>query len=251
LSEQAEQHHEEEQELSVCLTWRTILDQLDKQLRDATREVESLCLANEALQPDFARLAGHERANAKELATPLALAEVAQQALQRSTEQLAHLQLALPSLATATTTAATALQEATTAHLAAKSREDDIRPLLETARTQDAAIATTRQQLHKSQATHSQNQATHQQAEAAWHQQTQELQSLAEQHTTLESWLIAHSHEADLKSQLNVLGREIIDLQGAQKEVATRETRRSELLKNQQALAAAAGNRGPSSAASH
>jgi exonuclease SbcC len=238
LSEQAEQHHEEEQELNVCLTWRTILDQLDKQLRDTTHEVERLRQADEALQPDFARLAGHERANAKELATPLALAEAAQQTLQRSTEQLAHLQLALPSLATATTTAASALEAATSAHLAAKSREDDMRPLLETARTQDAAIATTRQQLHKSQATHAQNQTAYQRAEEAWQQQTQELQGLAEQHTTLESWLIAHSHEADLKSQLNVLGREIIDLQGAQKEAATREARRSELLKNQQALAA-------------
>ncbi|GAA4504530.1 AAA family ATPase [Hymenobacter ginsengisoli] len=238
LSEQAEQHHEEEQELNVCLTWRTILDQLDKQLRDTTREVETLRQADAALQPDFARLAGHERANAKELATPLALTEVAQQALQRSTEQLAQLQLALPSLATATTTAATALQEATTAHLAAKSREDDMRPLLETARTQDAAIATTRQQLHKSQVAHTQNQAAYQQAEATWQQQAQELQRLAEQHTTLESWLIAHSHEVDLKSQLNELSREIIDLQGAQKEAATREARRSELLKLQQTLAA-------------
>ncbi|QKG56925.1 AAA family ATPase [Hymenobacter sp. BRD128] len=238
LSEQAEQHHEEEQELTVCLTWRTILDQLDKQLRDTTREVESLRQTDEALRADFARLAGHERANARELATPLALAELASQTLQRCTEQLSHLQLALPSLATATTTAAAVLQEATTAHLAAQSREDGLRPVLETARLQDAAIATTRQQLHKSRTAHAENQATHQLAEAAWHQQVQELRGLAEQHTALESWLIAHSHETDLKNQLNVLGREIIDLQGAQKEAATREARRGELLKTQQAVAA-------------
>lgn len=236
LSEQAEQHHEEEQELTVCLTWRTILDQLDKQLSDTAREVESLRQADAALQPEFARLDGHLRANAKELATPLALAEVAHQELLKGTEQLAQLQRDLPSLATATATAETVLTAATAAHLAAQAEENRLRPLLEAARTQDTAIATTRQQLQKSRATHAQNAGAHQQAEAAWQQQAQALNSLSAQQTTLESWLIAHSHEADLKSQLTVLSREIIDLQEAQKEIATRETRRTELLKNQQAV---------------
>jgi len=236
LSEQAEQHHEEEQELTVNLTWRTILDQLDKQLRDTTGEVETLRLADEALQPEFARLEGHLRANAKELATPLALAEVAQQALATGTGQLAQLQQDLPGLATATATAETVLTAATVAHLAAQEEENRLRPLLEAARTQDTAIATTRQQLQKSLATHTQSVGAHQQAQAAWHQQAQALHGLAEQQITLESWLIAHSHEADLKSQLNVLSREIIDLQEAQQEVAMREARRAELLKNQQAV---------------
>ena len=241
LNEAAEQHHEEEQELTVGLTWRTILDQLDKQLRDTAREVEALRLADEALQPEFLQLANHQRANTKELATPLALAEVAQQALQRGTEQLAQLQQELPDLATATTTAETTLATATTAHLAAQRTEDDMRPQLETARAQDAALATTRQLLHKAHTDHAHNTAAHQQAQATWHQQAQTLQGLAAQQTTLESWLIAHGHEADLKSQLHALGREIIDLQEAQKEIATREARRSELLLNQQAITADLG----------
>ncbi len=241
LSDTAEQHHAEAQDLNVCLTWRTILDQLDRQLRDTTREVEALRQADEALQPEFARLADHQRANAKELATPLALAEVAQQALQRDTAQLHQLAQALPSLAAATATAETTLAAAATAHQAAQTEENRLRPLLEEARTQDTALATTRQQLLKNQATHDQNQRAHQQTEAAWHHQAQELQSLADQQTTLDTWLIDHSHEAELKDQLRELSREIIDLQEAQKEVATRETHRSELLKNQQATLADLG----------
>ena len=238
LGEAAEQHHEEAQDLNVCLTWRTILDQLDRQLRDTAREADALRQADEQLQPEFARLADHQRANAKELATPMALAEVAYKALQTNTEQLHELQQTLPSLATAASTAKTILEAATTAHLAAQTKENDLRPRLEEARTQDAAIAITRQQLLKNQAAHTQNQRAHAQAQAAWHQQAQGLQGLAAQQTTLDSWLIAHGHEADLKSQLNALSREIIDLQAAQKEAGTRAASRAELLKNQQATAA-------------
>ncbi|RZK45734.1 MAG: SMC family ATPase, partial [Hymenobacter sp.] len=131
LNEAAEQYHEEEQELSVCLQWRTDLDRLDRQLRDTAREAETLRQADEQLQPDFARLADHQRANAKELATPMALAEVAYKALQASTQQLGELQLALPSLATAASTAKTVLEAATTAHQVAQTKENDLRPLLE------------------------------------------------------------------------------------------------------------------------
>ena len=238
LGEAAEQHHEEAQDLNVCLTWRTLLDQLDRQLRDTTREVETLRQADEQLQPAFARLANHQRANAKELATPMALAEVAHKALQASTSQLNELQRALPGLATATSAAKATLEAATTAHHAAQTEENRLRPLLEEARTQDAAIATTRQQLLKNQAAHAQTQRAHDQAQAAQHQQTQALQGLLAQQTTLDSWLIAHSHEADLKSQLNALSREIIDLQAAQKEAGTRAASRAELLKVQHATAA-------------
>ncbi len=238
LHQQAEWHHLEQQELTVGLTWRTILDQLDKQLRDTAREVENLRQADATSQPEFERLAGHQRANAKELATPLALAEVARQALEHGTGQLAQLAHDLPHLVAATATAATVLEADTTAHLTAQTRENDLRPVLETARDQDAALATTRQQLAKKQTAHTQNLGAHQQAQAAWNDQARTLQGLADQQTTLDNWLIAHSHEADLKSQLNELGREIIDLQGAQREVATREARRGELLKNQQAAAA-------------
>jgi len=241
LSEAAEQHHEEAQDLNVCLTWRTILDQLDRQLHDTAREVEALRQADEALQPEFARLADHQRANAKELATPMALAEVAHQALQRDTAQLHQLEQTLPSLTAATADTETTLTAAATAHQAAQTEENRLRPLLEEARTQDTALATTRQQLLKNQAAHDQNQRAHQQAEAAWHHQGQELQNLADQQTTLDTWLIDHSHEAELKDQLRELSREIIDLQEAQKEIATRETHRSELLKNQQIILADLG----------
>jgi exonuclease SbcC len=238
LGEAAEQHHEEAQDLNVCLTWRTILDQLDRQLRDTAREAEALRQADESLQPEFARLADHQRANARELATPMALADAASKTLLTSTEQLDKLQQTLPNLATATHTAKANLEAATTAHLAAQTKENDLRPLLEEARTQDAAIATTRQQLLKNQAAHAQNQRAHDQAQAAWQQQAQDLQDLVAQQNMLDSWLIAHSHEADLKSQLNTLSREIIDLQAAQKEASTRAASRAELLKNQQATAA-------------
>nr|GFD57716.1 hypothetical protein [Tanacetum cinerariifolium] len=86
-----------------------------------------------ALQPDFARLADHQRANAKELATPMALAEVAHQTLQRDTVQLHQLEQALPSLAAATATAETTLAAAATAHEAAQTEENRLRPLLEEA----------------------------------------------------------------------------------------------------------------------
>jgi exonuclease SbcC len=238
LSEEAERHHEEAQDLNVCLTWRTQLDQLDRQLRDTAREAETLRQDDAALQPEFARLADHQRANTKELATPMALAEAAAKALQASTTQLSELQQALPSLATATSAAKANLEAATTAHQAAQTKENDLRPLLEEARTQDAAIATTRQQLVKNQATHAQNQRAHEQAQAAWHQQAQALQGLAAQQSTLDSWLIAHSHEADLDKQIIRIGRELIDLQAAQKEIGTRAATRAELLKNQEASAA-------------
>lgn len=238
LHETAEQQHEEEQQLSVGLQWRTDLDRLDRQLHDTAREAAALRQADEQLQPAFARLADHQRASARELATPLALAEAAAQTLRASTEQLGQLQQALPGLATAARAAQASLEAATTAHLAAQTTENDRRPVLDQARTQDAALATTRQQLLKSQATHAQNQRAHDQAQAAWQQQAQALQTLAAQQTTLESWLIAHGHEADLKSQLNALGREIIDLQAAQQEIGTRTASRAELLKNQQATAA-------------
>ena len=238
LHQQAEDHHLEQQELTVGLTWRTILDQLDKQLRDTTREVETLRLADDTWQPEFERLAGHERANAKELATPLALAEVARQALERGTGQLTQLENELPHLTAATDAAATALDAAADAHLTAQTRENDLRPILESARDQDAALAITRQELGKKQTAHAQSFGAHQQAQAAWDDQARALQGLADQQTTLDRWLIDHSHEIDLKSQLNELGREIIDLQGAQREVATREARRGELLKNQDDTAA-------------
>ena len=239
LSEAAEQHHEEAQELNVGLTWRTILDQLDRQLRDTAREAAALRQAGEALAPEFARLAGHQRAHA--LATPLALAEAAKQSLAKNTAQLAQVRLALPGLADLTQATAHAFRAATDAHAAAQTEADHLRPVLELARTQDAAIATTGQRLRKDLAAHAQNEQAHAQDQAAWQQQAGHLRGLAEQQTTLDDWLIAHGHEADLKDQLYILGRELSDLQGAQKEIAAHEARREELLKNHRATAADLG----------
>ncbi|MGI4832285.1 MAG: AAA family ATPase, partial [Janthinobacterium lividum] len=238
LADTAEQHYAEAQELHVSLSWRTILDQLDRQLGDVAAEADALQQADAALQPEFTRLADHQRANAKELATPLALAEAAQQAAEREAGQLRQLAPTLPALTLATAEAAAALAAATAAHRAAQAEEDHLRPLLEEVRLQDAALATSKQQLFKKQTTHFDALAAHQDAEAAWQQQAQELQALAAAQTTRDSWLIDHSHEAELKDQLRVLSREIIDLQAAQQELATREAQQQEILKTQRATTA-------------
>ncbi|MBD2767572.1 AAA family ATPase [Hymenobacter sp. BT664] len=235
LHQQAEQHYEEQQELTICLTWRTILDQLDRQLRDTAREVETLRQADEALQPDFARLDGHTRAAA--LAKPLALVAAAQQELDRDSAQLRELTQALPLLAQAAAAAATAHTAATAAHATALADENRLRPVLSKALEHDAAIASAQQQFARNRATHAHTIREHEAARAAWDHQTQELAALTGQQTVLESWLIDHGHEVELKSQMIELGREIIDLQVAQREIATREARREELLNNQRATA--------------
>jgi exonuclease SbcC len=235
LHQQAEQHYEEQQELNICLTWRTILDQLDRQLGDTAREVEALRQADTALQPDFARLDGHTRAAA--LAKPLALVAAAQQELDRDTAQLQELAQALPRLTQAAAAADTARTAATRAHATALAEENRLRPVLSKALEHDAAIAAAQQQFTRNRAAHAQTGREHEQARAAWRLQAQELDALTGQQTVLESWLIDHGHEAELKGQIIALNREIIDLQAAQREIATRETRREELLKNQHTTA--------------
>ena len=236
LHQQAEQHYEEQQELTVCLTWRTILDQLDRQLSDTAREVERLRHDDETLQPEFARLDGHTRAAA--LAKPLALVAAAQLELDADTTQLRELEQALPPLVLATKTAGEAHALATTAHAGALAEETRLRPVLSQALEHDAAIAAAQQQLTKNTTTHAQFLREYERGQSAWQLQKQELDGLQTQQTTLDSWLIGHGHEVELKGQIIALDREIIDLQGAQKEVATREARREELRKNQQAAVA-------------
>ena len=236
LHQQAEQHYEEQQELTICLTWRTILDQLDKQLRDTGRELASLAQTDETLRPDFARLDGHTRAAA--LAKPLALVAAAQQELDRDTTQLRELEKTLPVLAQATTAAAAAHGIATAAHATALVEENRLRPVLTKAQQQDAEIAAAERQLKLKREAQAQIRQASEDAEAALHQQAAEIDKLQSQDALLKRWLIDHSAEIDLKNQVLTLDREIIDLQGAQKEIATREARRTELRKSQSEAAA-------------
>ncbi|WP_426061520.1 SbcC/MukB-like Walker B domain-containing protein [Hymenobacter sp. B1770] len=231
LHQQAEQHYEEQQDLTICLTWRTILDQLEKQLRDTARELEKLSREDETLQPDFARLDGHTRAAA--LAKPLALVAAAQQELDRDTTQLRDLEQSLPLLAEATTAAEAAHGVATAAHATALVEENRLRPVLSRAQQQDAEIAAAERQLTQKREAHAQIQHTNKEAEVALSQQAAEIETLQNHDAILKRWLIDHSAEIDLKDQVLELNREIIDLQGAQKEIATREARRAELRKSQ------------------
>ena len=231
LHQLAEQHYEEQQELTVCLTWRTILDQLDKQLSETEREAERLRRADETLQPEFVRLAGHARAAAVD--KPLELAAAAEKEVSRDEAQLRELAEALPRLRLAADTAATAHAAATTAHAAALADENRLRPLLSKAQQQDAEIAAAEHQLHLKRETHGQNQKDYDQAEADLSLETQAIDALQTRNAALDRWLIEHSAEVDLKNQVLALDREIIDLQNAQKEIATREASRTELRKTQ------------------
>ncbi|AMJ64980.1 AAA family ATPase [Hymenobacter sp. PAMC 26628] len=227
LHHAAEGHHLEQQELHVFQTWRTILDQLDRQTADADRQAGALHQADAALQPEFARLAGHLRA--KDLAAPLALAAEAEKALSSDAAQHQKQEEALPRLAQAAATAAERLAAAAEAHAAALAEENHRRPQLEEAGKQDAAIAVAQQELAKKTAAHAQAQRAHEQARTDLARQAREIEAVATETAALDRWLIDHSPEADLKSQLIALDREIIDLQGAQKETAVREARRDEL----------------------
>ncbi|MBJ6109705.1 hypothetical protein JAO73_11825 [Hymenobacter sp. BT523] len=236
LNEEAEQHHEEAQELNVCLTWRTILDQLDKQLAETAREAERLRRDDDTLQPEFARLDGHLRAAAVD--KPLELAEAAEKEVATDEKQLRELEEALPRLTQAAETAATAYATATAAHAQAQAEEDRLRPLLSQAQQQDAAIAAARHQLQLQRDAHAQGQREHQKNAEDLDLEAREIAALQSQNNTLDRWLIEHSAEVDLKNQVLALDREIIDLLGAQKEMAARDARRAELRNNLEQTAA-------------
>ncbi|MBO2007950.1 AAA family ATPase [Hymenobacter negativus] len=235
LHQQAEQHYEEQQDLTICLTWRTILDQLDRQLREAEREAERLRQADEALRPEFARLEGHARAAAVD--KPLELAEAAEREVSSDEKQLRELAEALPRLTQAADTAAQAHTAAASAHSEALAEEDRLRPVLSKAQQQDAEIAAVRHQLGLKRAAHIQSQRTHAQAEADLRREALEIKGLQSQSATLDNWLIEHSAENDLKNQVLALDREIIDLLGAQKQLAAFDARRIELRKSQEQTA--------------
>lgn len=236
LHQQTELHYQEQEELDLCRTWRSILDKLDEQLEAAAREAEHLRLVDAQLQPELARLADHQRAAA--VATPLALAEVAEQAVRTDERKLQDLERELPLLHQASATAAAAQQTAHERHAAAQTEESQRLPLLEEIVVEDTKISTVQQQLTARRQQLAQTRLELDEAQADLTRQAGEIARLQTENATLDQWLMAHSAEADLKSQLNELGREIIILQGAQQEIATREARRQELLKNQQATAA-------------
>ncbi|MDQ2794341.1 MAG: AAA family ATPase, partial [Bacteroidota bacterium] len=234
LHQLAEQHYEEQQEMTISLLWRAKLDQLEGQLRDTGREAERLRRDEETLQPEFARLAAHTRAAAVD--KPLGLAEAATQEVTRDERQLRELEAARPRLAAAAATAATAHTAATVAQADAQQEEDRLRPVLSEAQQQDAALAAARHQLQLRREEHGRQRTQHEREAAGLTREAEALAQLQSQDATLKSWLIEHSAENNLKDQVLALDREIIDLQNAQKEMATREATRTELLKNQQQL---------------
>ncbi|WP_035563330.1 AAA family ATPase, partial [Hymenobacter sp. IS2118] len=231
LHQQTEQHYEEQQDLNLCLSWRTILDQFDRQLNEAEREAARLRQQETALAPDFIRLDGHLRAAAVD--KPLGLAEAAEREVSSDEKQLAELAEALPRLVLAAETATQTHRTATAAHAEALAEEDRLRPVLSQAQQQDATIAAARHQLGLKRTAHGQQQRTHTQTAADLHREAVEIENLQTQSTTLDGWLIAHSAENDLKNQVLALDREIIDLLGAQKQLAALEARQQELHKNQ------------------
>jgi exonuclease SbcC len=236
LHQQAEWHHLEQQDLTVCLTWRTILDQLDRQLREAEREAERLRQADETLRPEFARLDGHARAAAVD--KPLELAEAAGQEVSRDEQQLRELEQALPRLTQAAKVAATAHATATVVHTEALAEENRLRPVLSHAQQQDAEIAAALHQLGLKRDALAASQRQYGKDATTLEAEAQQIATLQNQNTTLKDWLMEHSAEVELKNQVLALDREIIDLQVAQKELATREARRTELRKSQDEVAA-------------
>ena len=235
LHQQAEQHYEEHFELTGHLFWRAHLNHLENGLNDAEREGERLRTADTALQPEFARLEGHLRAAA--LATPLARAEDARQALQHLADNLHQLELTHPALASAAAQAATAHTNAQEAHAAAETMEAALRPVLTQAREADIALAAAETQLAKAAQTQAEAQRDYDAKQATHSRQGQTLTGLAEQKTTLESWILAHNHENDLAAALAEIKRELLDLEGVATPQRALETRQNELLKNLQAAA--------------
>ncbi|MCI1186087.1 AAA family ATPase [Hymenobacter sp. DH14] len=232
LNEATEQHHEEEQELTICLTWRTILDQLDQQLHKAEQEAERLRRDDDALQPEFARLEGHLRAAAVD--KPLALAAAAEQELQRLDHDLQTLEQAHPTLAQAAEITSAAVATAQQAHATAEATENRLRPILTKARETDVALAAAETQVAKSEKTYEAAQEGHRLKQQNWQQQDQQLTALAEQKATLEAWLLAHNHENDLTLELGEIKRQLLDLEGVTTPQRALEARQEEHLKTLQ-----------------
>jgi len=232
LHEEAEMTYEHQQELSTCLAWRTILDQLDKQLTEAAHQAIELQTDDVALQPTFARLADHERAAAPALSNALVLTEQARQELRRDTGALAQLEQQLPTLLAATNEASGTQATAATRQAAAQLEAERLRPVLQVALEQDMTIRANQGQLAKKRAAHDRDQATHEAEQAAWHHtQAAELTRQQHQQTELQAWLAAHHHERDLTSELAEINRQILDLETVNTQLATLEAQQKAQLK--------------------
>jgi exonuclease SbcC len=232
LHEEAEMTYEHQQELATCLAWRTILDQLDRQMADATQQADRLQEQDIALQPTFARLAAHERAATPALSTAFVLSEQAQLELRRDTEALAQLEQQIPVLLTAAEAAEVAHAAAAASQATAQQQADDLRPVLQEVMAQDTTIRAAQGQLAKDRAAHDHEQATYDTELAAWHYtQTSELTQLEQQQATLQDWLLAHGHEQSLKDELVEINRQIIDLEAVNTQLATLEAQQKAQLK--------------------
>jgi exonuclease SbcC len=232
LHEEAEMTYEHQQELTTCLAWRTILDQLDKQLAEASRQAARLAQEDAALQPTFARLAAHERAATPALSTAFVLREQAHLELRRDTDALAQLEQQFPVLLTAAEAAEVAHATAAASQATAQQEADDLRPVLQEVMAQDTTIRAAQGQLAKDRAAHDRDQATYDAELAAWHHtQTSELAHLEQQQATLQAWLLAHGHEQTLKDELVEINRQLIDLEAVNTQLAALEAQQKAQLK--------------------
>ena len=235
LHQLAEQHYEEQQELTVALTWRTILDQLDGQLRATEHEAGRLRRDDDALQPDFVRLESHLRAAAVD--KPLALAAAAAQELQRLDRELLTLTHEHPALAHRADLASAACTAAQEAHATAEATENRLRPVLTEAREADVALAAAEAQVAKSAKTHAAAQAEFRLKQEHWQRQDEQLDKLATRKATLEAWLLTHNHENDLTLELGEIKRQLLDLEGVTTPQRALEARQEEHLKSLQGAA--------------
>ncbi|TDN37146.1 hypothetical protein E4631_07125 [Hymenobacter sp. UV11] len=232
LDLEAQGIYDHQQELSTCLAWRTILDQLDRLLTEAAQQAIQLQADDKALQPTFARLADHERAAAPALSNALVLHEQAQQELRRDMEALAQLEQQLPTLLAATNEASGAHATAATRQAAAQLEAERLRPVLQVALEQDTTIRANQGQLTKKCAAHDRDQSAHKAEQAAWHHtQASELTRQQDKQTELRAWLAAHHHERDLTSELAEINRQILDLETVNTQLATLEAQQKAQLK--------------------
>ena len=233
LNEAAEQHYEEEQELTIASLWRAKIDQTEDQLHKAAQEADSLRRADDALQPEFARLDGHLRAAAVD--KPLALAEAAAQELQQLDHAIQALELEQPLLAHTAALADTAFAAAQAAHASAEATEQRQRPILTKAREIDVALAAATAQVAKSEKTYAAAQQDYHRKQENWQQLRQQLGTLTDQKTNLSTWLLSHNHENELTLELGEIKRQLLDLEGVTTPQRVLEARQEEHLQSLQA----------------
>ncbi|MGI4735975.1 MAG: AAA family ATPase [Janthinobacterium lividum] len=232
LYEEAEMTDEHQQELSTCLAWRTILDQLDRQLAEASRQADRLREEETGLQPAFTRLADHERAATPVLSTALVLSAQAERELSRDTDALAQLEQQFPTLLAAADAASGAHATAATHQAAAQLEAEALRPVLKAAQDQDIIIRANQGRLDKDRASYDQARLLHETELAAWHStQASELTRQQKQQAALQVWLAAHHHERDLTGELAEINRQLLDLELINTQLATLEAQQKAQLK--------------------